>query len=90
MEAYHSAGADLNPARYLEIRYEDFVAAPVESMRRMTDFVGLGWSVRMECAVARNKIVASRKRAFEQDLTAVQVAELERVMGDMLQRYGYS
>lgn len=90
MESYVVAAANLDPSRYLEVRYEDLVAAPVESMRMMTDFIGLTWSRHMERAVERSEIIASNKRAFERDLTSAQLEQLNEVIDEMLQRYGYS
>ena len=89
MEAFIEAGAKLDPARYMEVRYEDFVSNPVESLRAMVNFVDLPWSRRIERAVSISHVHDSRKRAYAKDLTADQVAELERVIGDLLARYRY-
>lgn len=89
MDAFVSEGVKLHPSRYMEVRYEDFLSSPVESLRSMVEFVGLPWSTRIERAAAEGAVHDSRKRAFERDLTKDQVAELERVAGDMLARLGY-
>jgi len=89
MDSFLAASAKLDSGRYMEVRYEDFVKKPIESLRAMTDFVDLPWSNRIERAVSRSRIRDSRERAFEKELTADQVAELERVTGDVLARYRY-
>lgn len=90
MEAFAAEGSKLHPSRYLEVRYEDFVAGPVESLRSMVEFIGLPWSARVERAATRGGVHDSRKRAYENDLTREQVAQLERVAGNMLARLGYT
>ena len=90
MEAFEAAKARLEPRRYLEVRYEDFVASPAESLRAMVDFIGLQWSRRLERAIAHGQFDGSRRNAFERDLRPEQVAELERLLGPILERYGYT
>lgn len=89
MDGFVSEGARLTPGRYLEIRYEDFVTSPVESLRAMVEFIGLPWSARIERAASSGMVYDSRRRAYETDLTRGQISELEAVAGTMLARYGY-
>lgn len=90
MEGYMAEGAKLGPERFMEVRYEDFVNNPVQSLRSMVQFLGLPWSTRIERVAMRGGVYESRRRAFETDLAREQVAELEGVIGPMLARYGYS
>jgi hypothetical protein len=39
-----AAFADMDPSRFLKVRYEDFVAAPVEGLRTVVDWVGVDTS----------------------------------------------
>jgi len=40
-------GAVLGPARYVEVRYEDLVAAPEAELRRLCAFLGVSWQPAM-------------------------------------------
>lgn len=89
MESYASAAGALAPDRYLEIRYEDFLGAPEQTLRGIVEFLGMSWSNRVSRAITRIHLDSSRKRPFERELTAAQLAELERCLGPALGRYGY-
>ena len=70
--------------------YEDVVATPEESLRAIAEFLELKWSPRLsEMLSGRIRMDSSRTRAFERDLNASQMAELEHSIGALLRRYGY-
>ena len=89
MEAFQRAAATIDSGRYLELRYEDVVATPEESLRAIAEFLELKWSPRLSDAVGRIRMDSSRTRAFERDLNASQMADLEHSIGALLRRYGY-
>ena len=89
MDSYESAVKTLPADRHLEIRYEDLLAQPEESLRAVCGFIGLDWSRRLSGAITRILIDNSRGRAFEHDLSATQIAQLENCIGPLLSRYGY-
>jgi hypothetical protein len=47
VEAGLAAGQTLGPGRYLEVRYEELVAHPEATLRRLCSFVGLSYDVAM-------------------------------------------
>lgn len=89
MDSYQSAARTLPAGRYLEIRYEDVLAQPEESLRAICGFIGLDWSKRLSRASARILVDISRERAFERDLSTMQIAQMEQCIGPLLSRYGY-
>jgi len=89
IESFERAAKPLAADRYHEVRYEDVLAKPEESLRSIADFIGLEWSARVSGAVAKVRFDASRERAFERDLTATQVTQLEKCIGPLLNKYGY-
>jgi hypothetical protein len=89
MESFEKASATLDPSRYLEIRYEDFLSEPVETLKKIVAFVDLSWSPRLARSVARRRIDTSRQNAFERELTSAQLGQLEKCIGNELRRRGY-
>ena len=90
MDSYRLAAASLGPERYMEIRYEDFLNAPEQTLRVIVDYIGMPWSRRISRAIARMQLDSSRKRPFERELTPIQLAELEHCLGPTLERHGYA
>ena len=89
MDSFEQAASALDPGRYLEIRYEDFLAEPRESLGRILEFLELPWSHRLERSDLERRIVPSRKNAYERELTPVQLRMLENCIGEDLRRRGY-
>ncbi len=79
---------------FLTIYYEDLAADPMGVTRRLTDFLGLDplpdqvfgqqWKVHGVESVIRNMNEASLVRLSAEDMAAI-----ERVAGDVLERHGY-
>lgn len=89
LDSYESAARELPPERYLEVRYEDFLAEPRETMERALSFLGLPWTADFEKRFRRQRVVTSRSRAFERDLSSRQLQELEASLATRLVKYGY-
>ena len=89
LDAFDEARADLAADRWLEIRYEDVVAAPRERIGDMLTFLGLGWDPAFERAFAAQRFSAGRTDAFRADLGIHEVAMLDRVLGPHLAQHGY-
>jgi len=90
MDSYERASQELPPERYLQLRYEDFLAAPRDVLQQIVSFIGLPWTAAFERHVRRQKIYASRSRAFERDLSPDQLAEMQSSLSETLLRYGYA
>ena len=89
IEAYEGSTAVMPADRRVQVRYEDFLSDPKGMVRQLCEFLGLPWSTRFSRIVDRIRVDASRKNAFERDLTPQQLALLERYIGQTLGQLGY-
>jgi Sulfotransferase family len=83
-----AARARLDPGRFLEVRYEDYCAQPLETCRRVVDFAELEWSPGFERQVKATRITDMTNR-FRKDLSSEQQALLTDLLRTDLLRYGY-
>ncbi len=90
MAAFADARAAHPADRWLDVRYEDVIAAPREQVGRMLDFLGLDWSPAYEKGFSRYEFPAGREAAYRGELTAAQLAAMERVLEKPLAEWGYS
>ncbi|GAA4445944.1 sulfotransferase family protein [Phytohabitans houttuyneae] len=89
MDAYAQARAVHPAAQWLDVRYEDLVRAPNEQTARMLSFLGLQWTTDFEAGFARHHFHTERDAAYRQELTAAQVAAMERALDKALPQWGY-
>jgi hypothetical protein len=89
IDAAEAARAELPEDRWLEIRYEDFVAAPRERMAELLDFLHLAWSPAFERGFASHRFSAERTDAYRRDLGIHDVAMIDAVLAHDLRRLGY-
>jgi sulfotransferase family protein len=89
VDAFDRAAAALPADRWLEVRYEDFIADPRTTMDRILGFLDLAWDARFERGFARYTFDDGRTQAYLRDLGDADVAVLDRVLGSTLARYGY-
>lgn len=89
MRAFREAREHVAPDRWLDVRYEDFIAdAPGQTARILT-FLGLPWSDEFVEGFSAHTIETHRSRGYERELTAGQLAAVEQVLADELGRWGY-
>jgi len=89
MDAFESARALVPEVRWLEVRYEDFVAEPREHLRSMLDHLGLEWTPAFEQGFRRYRFDGGRRDAYRRDLGIHDVAMLEASLAPALERHGY-
>ena len=89
MDTFEETRAALPSDLWLDVRFEDVVAAPRQEFGRMLDFLGLEWTAGFERGFEKHSFSTSRTQAFKRDLTADQVVLLTVSMQQQLQRYGY-
>jgi hypothetical protein len=94
-------GARVGPMRYLELRYEAFVAGPSAELRRVCAFAGLEYdegmlgyvgqtdSARKEHQQRLNEPPRVGVRDWRTEMPAHAVAGFESVAGDLLHELGY-
>ena len=101
VRAARELGARVGAARYLEVRYEELVAAPGEELRRVCAFARLEYDDGMLGYVGRTD--SARKdhqkrldepprvgvRDWRTELPAGEVAAFEAIAGDLLHALGY-
>lgn len=83
----------IDPARFLEIRYEDFVARPFETLREMMRFCALPWTGAAACAVAQaagGLGLEGRNDAWKHRFSPDELATLMGIVGPTMRAYGYA
>ncbi|HEX6105153.1 MAG TPA: sulfotransferase [Gemmatimonadales bacterium] len=86
--AVETARQSVDPARFLEVRYEDFCERPADTMRQVTEFTELRPSPTFERQVGTAPIRDMTNR-WRKDLSPAQQALLTDLLRDDLRRYGY-
>jgi len=89
MEAFHDAEKALSTDNYLKLRYEDILQEPETNFKKIADFCSLDWTDEFNKKFNKQKIKPGRSRAFERDLTAAQLSEIEAPISDLLALYHY-
>lgn len=89
MENFHAAEPAVAASNYLKLRFEDIVESPRKYFEQMLSFANLSWNDEFERNFARQAFKLDRRRAFEQDLSAAQVAGLNASLAPLLSRYRY-
>jgi Sulfotransferase family len=94
-------GRSVGTDRYLEVRYEEFVAGPEAALRSICDYAGLPYDPRMLDYTGRVDVSAKPHqqrlkqaptagvRDWRQDMSPEDVAAFEAVAGDALRACGY-
>jgi hypothetical protein len=73
----------------MDVRYEDFVAEPQETMGHILDFLGLEWTPAFGSGFRRYRFDPSRNDAYRTDLGIHDVSLLDAALCPLLQRYAY-
>jgi len=89
IEAAEQARSTLPEAQWLDIRHEDVVEDPRGQLKAVLEFLELDWTPGFEAGFTRHHVAPGRGRSWQQDLSAVQVQDMEDVLGDVLSRWGY-
>lgn len=88
MRAIEAAHRALDPARFLEVRYEAFCDQPLETCRRVLEFADLPTTPAFEREV-RATSIRNMSNRWRDDLTAEQQRLLDELLHEDLRRYGY-
>jgi hypothetical protein len=88
MRAMDAARRTVDPARFLEVKYEGFCASPAETCHRIREFAELPASAEFDREVKEASIRDMSNR-WRDDLTVAQQAILDDLLHDDLQRHGY-
>jgi len=88
MRAMEAARRQLEPNRFLEVKYETFCQQPMATCRRVLEFAELPESADFDRRVESTTIKATSDR-WRSDLTPSQQILLEDLLREDLLRYGY-
>ena len=88
MRAIEAARRALDPARFLEVKYETFCEQPLETFRRVLRFAELPDSADFERHVSAASIRSTSNR-WRNDLSAGQQDLLDDLLREDLGQYGY-
>jgi omega-hydroxy-beta-dihydromenaquinone-9 sulfotransferase len=88
MRAMDAARRTIDPARFLEIRYEDFCERPQDTLRQVLDFSELPHAREVDAALAATPIRNASAR-WREGLTPAQQRILDDLLRDDLRRFGY-
>jgi hypothetical protein len=88
MRAMEAARQALDPARFLELKYESFCEQPQDTLRQALEFAELPVSPEVEARVAATPIRKPGNR-WRDGLTMAQQHVLDGLLRDDLRRYGY-
>jgi hypothetical protein len=99
VEATHEHGAKLDPAQYLEIRYEDLVAEPRAASQRICAFLGEEFSEAVvdfkpagqagKTPLLQKPVQADNAGKWRRALAPRQIRYFEAAAGTTLERFGY-
>jgi sulfotransferase family protein len=88
MDAIEDAKSSVDSDHFLEIRYEDLCSDPLNTVKKVSAFCGLEWTVDFQRQIGAYQLKNTNDK-FKSDLTAKQQNDLEEVLGDYLGKYGY-
>ncbi|HYN98287.1 MAG TPA: sulfotransferase [Actinomycetota bacterium] len=88
-DAARESASAVDPARWMQVRYEDFVGDPRGRLSEMLDVLGLSWDPTFEAQLEKQTFGRGRTHAYMKDLTPSQVKLLDASLGDHLKRLGY-
>ena len=89
MDAFEAARKAVPSSQWLQVRYEDYVDAPRETVEKILASMGLDWNDDFELAFGTLPMSKARLDGFKRELTAAHLAALDDVLGPHLSRLGY-
>jgi omega-hydroxy-beta-dihydromenaquinone-9 sulfotransferase len=90
MAAFEASRDEIGPERWVDVRYEDLVARPVEETTAILRFAGLDRWTGLERRLAAPRVSEGRTDAYRDELRPEDVEHLESALAPMLERWGYS
>jgi hypothetical protein len=90
LDAFDAARAQIPPAQWMRVRYEDVIDQPRRHIADILDFSGLAWTDEFERDFVQYPFSSSRVQSFRRDLDAANLARLEAVLANRLDELGYA
>ncbi len=82
----------IDPHRYLELRYEDFVGEPNQYLHKIVEFCDLAWTPTVEktfTKVAAKISLGNRNDAWKEKLTSEEIEQLMAIIQPKMHEYHY-
>lgn len=90
MDAHDAARAALGEGSWMELRYEDVLADPVDAFGTLARFAGLEPEPAFSETVSSQRFDTSRAAAYRNALGEAHVAMIEQITEPQMARYGYA
>ncbi len=91
LEAAERARAAAAPGPWHDLRYEDLLDGPRGRLEEVLAFLGLPWTPALQAGLRRHhRVERGRREAFRRELAPRQVAAVEAVLAEPLDRWGYA
>jgi Sulfotransferase family len=90
MDAFEVAREEIGLERWLDVRYEDLVARPVDQTTAVLRFAGLDRWNGLESHLEWLRVSGGRTDAYREELRPEDVAMLDAVLAPTLERWGYT
>ena len=78
----------LDPDRYLEVKYEDFVSNPTLTMTAVCNFCELDWTPDFEQHI-KSMNIRNMNYRYKERLTREQILRLNKIIKELAERLGY-
>ena len=88
MDAAQTAMQDMDPSRFLEVRYERLCEFPRETLQEATEFAGLPWTTAYEKKLGKLAIKNTNDK-WRRRLNPRQQSDLQESLQGHLEKYGY-
>jgi len=89
MDAADEAIAKLDPSKVLTVRYEDMCPDAIPTFKKVAEFCELEWHDDFERRLKKYPMKNTNDK-YKKDLTLQQQQELESVLAEYLEKYGYT
>jgi hypothetical protein len=89
MEVFAEARKHVPSEQWLDMRFEDVLDEPGDSLRLMLEFMGLEPDRRFDAALSRIEFRPDQKESFRRELDPHSVSLLEKSLADQLHAWGY-
>jgi hypothetical protein len=88
MDSMEKAKGCADSSNFMEIKYETFCQESIDIFKNVTEFCELDWSKSFEKNLSKFKL-NSQDYKWKNELSEKQISELENVLRQHLERYGY-
>lgn len=89
IERARDEASAIAPQRYAEVRYEDFVTDPKQTIAAAIEFLGLQPSAQVDAYLRERVSLRNMNYQWRESFSDAEVGALGEIMGEWLDRFGY-